>query len=132
MLTKPLIFILNVFILSILSLSSDLGMAECILVKIWHGGKVIQKPKVMYDGGQSTMFQLEVDKIFELADYVMECGSYPSKDFVMYYSPPGLKVLEGLVQLKDDHDVNDMILRFRFGRNFTQKLLMIIQPNPLT
>ncbi|KAK1413495.1 hypothetical protein QVD17_35269 [Tagetes erecta] len=45
---------------------------------------------------------------FEIADdYVMDCGSYKTKDFLMYYL--NTKFEEGLVQLKDDKDVNEML-----------------------
>ncbi|KAK1432692.1 hypothetical protein QVD17_09590 [Tagetes erecta] len=90
-------------------------MSDYMMVKIWHGGTVIQEPKVKYDGGDSKIFQIDVDKMsyFEIIGYVMDCGSYESTNLLMYYLNPGTKLENGLVELKDDKDVSVLLNKFR-------------------
>jgi hypothetical protein len=86
-------------------------MAVQVLVKAWHGGNLVLKPQARYDGGMSNLFQVDPDKMsfFELKGYVFEFGSYKNKEFRMWYVVPGQNFQDGLVELKDDCDVNHMM-----------------------
>ncbi|KAK1423875.1 hypothetical protein QVD17_19184 [Tagetes erecta] len=66
-------------------------------------------PRPNYVWGQSTLLWLDVDKLsyFELVDYVMETGSYQSKDFSLYCYDCG--ILKHLVSDKDVIDFANSI-----------------------
>ncbi|XP_076920388.1 uncharacterized protein LOC143581505 [Bidens hawaiensis] len=94
------------------STSKMIRMDDKIKVKAWHGGKLQPNPKLHYEGGDSYMFEVEVDKMsyFELMDYLIETKSYSTRDFALYYLMPGKKFDEGHRQIKNDKDVMDMVV----------------------
>ncbi|KAK1411785.1 hypothetical protein QVD17_32525 [Tagetes erecta] len=62
---------------------------------------------------------------FEIADYVMDCGSYTSKNFQILSEIPGMKFEDCLIKLNDDNDVNKLM--HVLGDNFKEILNLYIE-----
>ncbi|KAK1425137.1 hypothetical protein QVD17_20482 [Tagetes erecta] len=99
-------------------------MDDLISINLWYAGKFEDSiPKPTYVGGYSAVLRLDVDKLsyFEIVDYVLDIGSYKSKDYDLYcFDNDGV-----LKRLLTDRDV------YEFA-NSNQQLDIYVQQGPIT
>ena len=104
-------------------------MGDYIDFRIWYGGTFeVATPGLRYVGGDKRLLRLDTDHLsfFELVDYAMECGSYESKDFHLFYYLPDNKGLKRLVS-----DIDVIELGNKYGFNSNEILDVYVQQGPI-